>query len=209
MSTTKRRERDREAMRQRILDAAKRLFAKESYESVSIRRIAAAIEYSPAAIYRYFGSKREIFSVLRDEGFKRFITQQRQRMEEIADPIQRLRAGGKGYVRFALSEPEFFHLMFCTKCGEVDLEGELAENSIESYNLFCQCVRECVETGHFGDVSVETAVFAFWANVHGLAHLINTGRVGVLASNTDIESLLDSVSAFQLRPGSDKDVLKS
>lgn len=192
-------------MRQRILDAAKRLFANESYDSVSIRRIAAAIDYSPAAIYRYFGSKREIFSVLRDEGFKRFVVQQKQRMEDIADPVERLRAGGKGYLRFALNEPEFFHLMFCTDCTEVDLDGDLAENSLESFNLFRQCVREALETGRFGNVDEETAVFSFWANVHGLAHLIKTGRVGVLSGERNMEVLLENIAIFQLRPGSGRD----
>lgn len=188
-------------MRRRILDAAKQLFVKESFDSVSIRRVAGAIEYSPAAIYRYFSSKREILSVLRDEGFKRFVSAQMERMETMSDPLERLRAGGRGYLRFALVEPEYFHLMFCTKCDEVDLEGELAVSSMESYNLFRQTVAECVELGHFGDVDVDTAVFTFWSGVHGLAHLINTGRIGVLSRESEFDSLIDSIMAFQLRSG--------
>ncbi len=201
MSTNKRRERDREKMRRKILDAAKLLFAKENFESVSIRHIASAIEYSPAAIYRYFSSKKEILSVLRDEGFKRFVVGQKQRMVDIPDPLERLRAGAKGYLRFALTEPEYFHLIFCSKCSEVDLEGPLAESSMESYDLFRQTVQECVDTGHFGDVDADSAVFSLWSGVHGLAHLINTGRMGVITQNMDFDTLLDSISGFQLRPG--------
>ncbi len=57
MSTKNRREREREKMRRRILDAAKDLFVKEGFENVSMRRIAGVIEYSPGAIYRYFKNK--------------------------------------------------------------------------------------------------------------------------------------------------------
>lgn len=186
-------------MRRRILDAAKQLFVKEGFDNVSIRRIAAAIDYSPAAIYRYFKNKREMLSVLRDEGFKRFVEAQKSREGNIADPLARLRAGGTGYVRFALTEPDYFHLMFCSDCEEVDLEGALAESSMESYNLFRQSVQECVEAGYFGDVEVDTVVFSLWSGVHGLAHLINTGRIDVLAGGVDLDPLVSRIQDFQLR----------
>ncbi len=188
-------------MRRRILDAAKQLFVKEGFDNVSIRRIAGAIEYSPAAIYRYFRNKREMLSVLRDEGFKQFVETQKERAGSIADPLERLRIGGRGYIRFALNEPEYFHLMFCTKCDEVDLEGKLAVSSMESYHLFRQSVEECVELNCFGDIDADTVVFSLWSGVHGLAHLINTGRVNVLVNDLDLDPLIDRILGFQLRPG--------
>jgi len=200
MSSQTRRERDREKMRRRILDAAKQLFAREGFDNVSLRRIASAIEYSPAAIYRYFKNKREILSVLRDEGFQHFVSAQKQRACTIADPLERLRIGGKEYIRFALAETEYFHLMFCTRCDEVDLEGELAVSSMESYHLFRQSVQECVDLGHFGDLDVDTVVFSIWSGVHGLSHLINTGRVDVLIGNVDLDPLLDRILGFLVRP---------
>lgn len=201
MTTKKRRERDRERMRRRILDAAKQLFVKEGFDNVSLRRIASTIEYSPAAIYRYFKNKREILSVLREEGFRSFVEAQEKRADTITDPLERLKAGGRGYIKFALTQPENFHLMFCTKCDEVDLEGDHAESSLESYNLFRQSVKECVALGHFGDVDVDTVVFSLWAGVHGLSHLINTGRVDVLAGDLELDPLMDRILGFQLRPG--------
>ena len=188
-------------MRRRILDAAKLLFAKQGFDNVSMRGIAAAIEYSPAALYRYFRNKREILSVLRNEGFRRFVLGQQERLEAIADPIERLRRGGRGYIQFALQEPEYFHLMFSTSCLEVEMEGDCADYSMKSYEIFYQNVKECVESGHFGPVDVETAVFSLWSCMHGLAHLINSGRVGVLAGTLDLDNLIDNIQAFNMRPG--------
>lgn len=188
-------------MRRRILDAAKQLFVKQGYDNVSMRGIAAAIEYSPAALYRYFKNKREILSVLRDQGFQRFVQSQQERIQDVADPLERLRRGGRAYLQFALHEPEHFYLMFGTSCDEVNMEGDCAGYSMKSYRLFYQTVQECVDSGHFGEVSVDTAVFALWSGMHGLAHLINSGRVGVLAGTLDIDSLIDSIQAFNTRPG--------
>lgn len=201
MKIIKRRERDPEKMRRKILDAAKTLFAKESFESVSIRRIASVIGYSPAAIYRYFGSKREIFSILREEGFERHMADQKQWGVNIVDPLERLRTGFKEYLRFAMAEPEYFHLMFCTKDGEVDLEGDFATNSLKSFDLFRQTIDECVESGYFGETEAETTAFAIWSSAHGLAHLVNTGRVDVMSSRVNMDNLLNSIAMFQLRPG--------
>ncbi|MGE3707473.1 MAG: helix-turn-helix domain-containing protein, partial [Vicinamibacterales bacterium] len=48
MGIKERHERDREAVRRAILDAARELFVTEGYGNVSIRKIAERIEYSPA-----------------------------------------------------------------------------------------------------------------------------------------------------------------
>ena len=70
MGIKERQERDREAVRRSILDAARELFVTEGYRNVSIRKIAEKIEYSPAAIYGYFPSKDDIFYALAEEGFR-------------------------------------------------------------------------------------------------------------------------------------------
>jgi len=201
MSTRKRRERDKETMRRRILDAAKQLFVKEGFDNVSMRSIAARIEYSPAAIYRYFANKREILSVLREEGFARYVRHQKMGREAYPDPLERLRQGGGAYVRFALGEPEYYHLMFSAGCEQVDLEGEWAASSMAAYHNFRATVEECVATGHFGSVNVDTVVFALWSGVHGLAHLMSTGQVDALKGDEDVDPLLDSILDFCMRPG--------
>ena len=60
------------ATRNRLLQAARRLFATANYVSVGIREIGAEAGVNPALISRYFGSKRNLFlevaSILNDEG---------------------------------------------------------------------------------------------------------------------------------------------
>ena len=188
-------------MRRRILDAAKQLFVKEGFDNVSMRMIAGSIEYSPAALYRYFASKREILSVLREEGFARYVERQKMGEEAYPDPLERLRQGGRAYIRFALSEPEYYHLMFSTNCDQVDLEGEYAASSMTSYNNFKATAEACVATGYFGEVDLDMVVFSMWSGVHGLAHLIRTGQVDVLKGDTDFDALIDGIMDFWIRPG--------
>ena len=52
--------------RSAILDAARRIFAKEGYERSTIRDIAAAAAIDPAMVIRYFHSKEELFGRIAD-----------------------------------------------------------------------------------------------------------------------------------------------
>ena len=71
MGSRERQDREKQAVRQAILDAARDLFTIEGYRNVSIRKIAERIEYSPAAIYSYFASKDDIYLALAEDGFRR------------------------------------------------------------------------------------------------------------------------------------------
>ena len=70
MSREERQQAARTITRRAILDAALSLFVSDGYAQVSIRKIAAKVEYSPGAIYSYFASKDEIFFALAEEGFR-------------------------------------------------------------------------------------------------------------------------------------------
>jgi AcrR family transcriptional regulator len=188
-------------MRRRILDAARQLFVKEGFDNVSLRRIASRIEYSPAALYRYFRNKKEILSALREEGFARFVERQGRTRDRFPDPLERLRAGAREYIGFALAEPDHYHLMFSTSCGQVDLDGEWAASSLRSFHMFRDLVVECAATGRFGDVKPDVLVFALWGQLHGLVHLLSTGQMAALSSGADLDALLDRIIEFGLRPG--------
>src|SRR5687768_17769497 len=63
-----RREQGRREMRAAILDEARRLLTEEGPAALSMRAIARALGYSPAALYEYFPSKEDIFAALYFEG---------------------------------------------------------------------------------------------------------------------------------------------
>lgn len=113
MGIKERQERDREAIRRRILDAARDLFVRDGFEQVSIRRIAELVEYSPAAIYGYFPSKDDIFFGLAEEGFQ-LMHGDHQAMAalEALPPLDRVREIFWRFYLFSREHPQYFALMF-------------------------------------------------------------------------------------------------
>jgi AcrR family transcriptional regulator len=115
MGIKERQERDREAVRRSILDAARDLFVAEGFQNVSIRKIAERIEYSPAAIYGYFPSKDDIFFSLAEEGFHLLGDPQGVRDDprfRDAPPLDRVRAVFWRLYEFSRDQPQYFALMF-------------------------------------------------------------------------------------------------
>ena len=114
MGIKERQERDREAVRRSILDAARELFVSEGYPNVSIRKIAERIEYSPASIYSYFPSKDDIFFALAEEGFRLLGTPLKAASltPHTLDPLDRIRAIFWRLYEFSRDQPQYFALMF-------------------------------------------------------------------------------------------------
>src|SRR5215203_3600787 len=115
MGIKERQERDREAVRRAILDAARELFVTEGFQNVSIRKIAERIEYSPAAIYGYFPSKDDIFFSLAEEGFRLLGDPASVRDDPAlkdAPPLEHVRAAFWRLYEFSREQPQYFALMF-------------------------------------------------------------------------------------------------
>jgi len=111
MGIKERHDREKQAVHESILTAARDLFVADGYPHVSIRKIAERIEYSPAAIYSYFPSKDDIFFALAAEGFARLDDAIRA-VPSHPDPIVDLRSTWWAFYQFSKDQPEFFHLMF-------------------------------------------------------------------------------------------------
>ena len=112
MGIRERQERDREAVRRSILDAARELFVTEGYSNVSIRKIAERIEYSPAAIYGYFPCKDDIFFDLAEEGFRLLHPGDDLTGASHLEPLERIRTIFHRLYAFSRQHPQYFALMF-------------------------------------------------------------------------------------------------
>jgi AcrR family transcriptional regulator len=111
MGTKERQDRERQAVTASILSAARDLFIAEGYQSVSIRKIAERIEYSPAAIYSYYASKDDIFLALAAEGFHLLDAKVHAAMTT-DDPLENVRGCWWAFYEFSQEQPAYFQLMF-------------------------------------------------------------------------------------------------
>lgn len=175
MGSKERRERAKENLREQIMDAARELFVSEGYESVSMRKIADKIEYSPTTIYLYFKDKTDLLVQLCDETFARLGERLERIRQKQEDPLLALREAARAYVKFGLQHPNHYKIVFITPLQqEVDDERYAFEGSMgeRTFNYLRECVSVCVEQKKFRPVDVETTSQALWAAMHGVTSLL-------------------------------------
>ncbi len=177
MGISERREKEKQEMRTAILDAAMNLFIREGYESVSIRKIAEKIEYSPSTIYLYFEDKDAIFFELHNIGFSLLYNCQ-LKVQSIADPKERLLAHGRAYLQFAMENQEYYDIMFIVRSpGKVISHFDAWECGDRTYDLLMKNVQDCFEIGLFKDQELESVAFLLWSAMHGMASLLIRKRI--------------------------------
>jgi AcrR family transcriptional regulator len=168
-----RRIREKESLRQEILDAARELFVEEGYESVSMRRIAEKIEYSPTTIYLYFQDKAELLNSICAETFERLVARLERNRERFRNPLERMKEGLRQYVEFGLQNPQHYRVTFMVshpgpsnECNEAQAAG------FRAYDHLRQSVVECIRAGKFRVMDVDVASQALWSGVHGVTSLL-------------------------------------
>lgn len=174
MGITERREREREEVRRKILEAARELFTTLGYERVTMRAIAEAIEYSPTTIYNHFEDKNALVDALCDQDFGRLLASLAG-AELPADPVERIRQLGRAYARFGLENPNHYRYMFMTpfeqKAGQ---DHELSVSGERAFGLLRDAVREAVRSGQFLPMEPLAAAQVLWASLHGVVALLIT-----------------------------------
>ncbi len=171
MGIKERKEREKEALRQRILDAANHLFQELGYEGTTMRKIARRIEYNPATIYSYFKNKEEIFYALQHRAFQAFYDSIKH-VREVEDPAKRLTSLGKAYLKFALENPGYYDLMFIMRQPMQALsEQDNWKIGGHNFELLHETVQECIAAKKLPPDDAEAMAAMIWASVHGLASL--------------------------------------
>lgn len=172
MGTKERRERERQETRDKILEAAREMFATQGIEATTMRAIAQRIEYTPTAIYHHFKDKDALIIELCHGDF-RALSQQFGRIGRIDDCVERLRKVGDAYVEFAIANPHHYQIMFMTRTPYAEPEFDRGNPEQDAYAFLLQTVQECIDTGRFRPEMTDAQQVGqmFWSSVHGLVSL--------------------------------------
>jgi AcrR family transcriptional regulator len=166
VGSKERREREREATRQAILEAALMIAAQEGWQAVTMRRVAERIEYSPSALYKYFEDKEAILETLLVQGFARLLEELRQAAAEEEDPEERLLRIASAYWSFVWRNQTLYELMFSLHQGLHDIKEAKA-----TFALVRSALASWSEAHAVALRDLDDAVDILWATLHGLVSL--------------------------------------
>ena len=161
-----------------ILDAAKRLFLTDGFERATIRKIAAAVGVSSAALYLYFPDKDAILRAIAESTFEALLVRLEEAERHPGSHLDRLRAGLHAYIAFGLEHPDEYRLTFLAKMmassgpGRPVAACENVPAADRSFDILANNIEGLMRAGLFrADDPILTAE-AVWAGLHGTTALL-------------------------------------
>ena len=176
--------------RERLCDAAEKLFADHGLEAVTMRQLAQALGVSPMTPYRYFADKDAILAAVRARAFDRHgAALEAAYTNTKGDNRAKSRATAEAYVRFALDHPEAYRLMFDIDQPTARQYPELVRASLRSHNTMTMHLRAMMDAGEFkGDP--EAVGHLYWSALHGPIMLHLSGMLSPDISVTKLTRAL-------------------
>ena len=196
MSTMTRREKQRIANREGILEAALRIAEREGWPAVTIRKIADEIDYTSPIIYQHFDNKEAALQVLMERGYA-LLQEQMQRPLPAATPDEQLLNIGRAYLKFVQTQPHLYQLMSGVSGTSLDLDGDARKTSASGViNLVIDALERWATQKSVKLADPLVACEACWGVLHGMASI---GMLPGIGFEHAKELALETLSALMQR----------
>lgn len=207
----RRRERERQALSERILDVAREMFVRDGYEAVTLNRIAEAVEYTPGAIYQYFRDKRALVMAIIRADYLALRDEINRECGQIVDPVERLKRMAVVYAGWGARHPNHYRLLTVPPPAWAERGRELREHENppleeDATYLLGQCAAEACLAGRVCDEYANSpglVAMTLWAGLHGVVlqeiSLPQEARELLGASGISFETRVEAMSAVMIR----------
>ena len=170
----------RDLKRGLILDAARKVFEADGLDGASLRAIAAAAGYTPAALYFHFESKEEIYAEVLRNSLADLGQAVARSISRTRTPHDRLRAAAMAFFRYYAENPRDLDLGFYLFRGGMKPRGLGKERDDMLNSALKAALYPIVEAAEALGVRHEEARYLMvdtFAHAAGLLLLAHTGRM--------------------------------
>lgn len=181
--------------RHAVVEAARNHIVDHGLQSLSLRRVGSSLGVTAPALYAYVHDKRDMLRAVAETAFEDLLGEFDR--VEVPDPVDRLRALSRVYIRYSLDNPELFRTMFLFPPA-LDLTpatGDELPLATQAFNYAAGAIRDAQESGQIrADIDPLMVTFTTWTATHGLASVLNLGfEFDDATRELLIEHVLDTV----------------
>ncbi|MDB5468136.1 MAG: transcriptional regulator, TetR family [Phenylobacterium sp.] len=162
--------------RERLCEAAERLFAEKGPDAVTMRQLASELGVSPMTPYRYFKDKDDILAAVRASGFDRFAEALETARASAKGARAKGAAVGEAYIDFAFEHPHTYKLMFDLNQPHEKDYPELVRAGLRARETMSAWVKDMAAEGLLTGDPVQIGAM-FWAAAHGAIVLELAGKL--------------------------------
>jgi len=168
------------------MDAARQVFEAEGLDGASLRAIAMAAGYTPAALYFHFASKEAIYAEVLRESLARLGKAVARALARAKTPAERLRAAAMAFFRYYEDNPRDLDLGFYLFRGGMKPHGlgkerdEILNSALE---LALHPISDAAESLGAGREEARLLIADIFAHAAGLLLLAHTGRIRMFGAS--------------------------
>jgi AcrR family transcriptional regulator len=174
--------------REKLVETAVDLLARDGAKALSVRKLAAAVGTSTMAVYTHFGSMAGLLEAVADEATSR-LNEAVTHLPQTDDPVAQFFVVGLAYYRFALADPRTYALImgtastpqplldFRTDVTVIGRPTGRADRSA-SYEVLHDVVRRMIAADRIRDDGSLAMTARLWAICHGAVSLDLAGYFG-------------------------------
>jgi AcrR family transcriptional regulator len=174
MKRSDRLEEQRQDVRDKVLEAARRILHAEGLAGLTMRKLADAVGYTATNLYYHFKDKEAVLFALMEADCKA-LRKSLDAAGKEKDPVARLKKMAARYIDFALTHPDHYRFMFMTqKPAHQEIDNERRGDPSQNPYAFLQAAAaEAIASGRFakGFSDADQVAQIIWAGVHGLLAL--------------------------------------
>lgn len=148
MNTISRKERERQAREEDIINAAEKIFIKKSYSDASMEEIAKECEFTRKTLYQYFQNKEDLYYAVVIRGFTKLLDYFKKEIKNGNTGFEKLENLGFAYYKFYKDFPGTLNLM--NYVGYVKSKKEnmyKREEFNKITNLVAQTIAKIIDEG--------------------------------------------------------------
>lgn len=164
------------ALKGALLDEAAVLIRTEGTEAVTMRALATRLGVSRTAAYRHFENKEALLVAVAAEGFER-LAAALHTAGEGREGRDRVESMGQAYVRFALTNPAHYRLMYGREALSRREIPALQASADQAYDELVALIEAEQQSGLLRAGDARQLAYVAWALVHGLALLLVDGQM--------------------------------
>jgi len=170
MGIVERKIRHKEEVRSGILAAAWNMVITDGWQSLSIRKIADAIEYSIPVIYNHFENKEAILLEFSIEGYQKLACTLSRAKGLHQLPEDQLYEMADAYWEFAFENKEYYQLMFGLGIPACEMVNQVSEMK-EMTSILISTIKEALALAKNTEADYFLKFHTYWSILHGLVSI--------------------------------------
>ncbi|MDK2777184.1 MAG: TetR/AcrR family transcriptional regulator [Pseudomonadota bacterium] len=186
-------------LREALLHAAVLAIREKGPENLSLRAVARRVGVSQTAPYRHFADKNDLLAELARQTFDELTAVTSAHISPGTSAEDNLFSAGEAYIRYAISNPEKYRLVFGNTIANRQSYPQLCDSGNRSFTVLVELIESGIRSGEFTRAEPRLLANLCWSSIHGFASLCIDGIFDRIEHSWPLDDMIRSQVRLTIR----------